>query len=68
MKYLGRSRQLNFISGLLETEEECTVIDVQPSTLTYLLRTDDIEGLKLIFFFGIVVNITLIVTPKYCNT
>ena len=50
LKYLGWSRQLNFTSGLLATEEECTVIDVQPSTLTELLRTGDIEGLKLTSF------------------
>ncbi len=45
-KYLYRSECLDFTSGLLATEEECSVIDVQPSTLAEMLRSGDIEGLE----------------------
>ena len=45
-KYLYRSERLDFMSGLLATEEECSVIDVLPSTLAEMLRLGDIEGLE----------------------
>lgn len=45
-KYLYRSERLNFTAGLLATEEECSVIDVPPSTLAEMLRLGDIEGLE----------------------
>ena len=45
-KYLYHSERLDFTSGLLATEEECSVIDVLPSTLAEMLWLDDIEGLE----------------------
>jgi hypothetical protein len=45
-KYLYRSERLDFTSGLLATEEECSVVDVLPSTLAEMLRLGDIEGLE----------------------
>ena len=47
-KYLFRSERLNFTEGLLATEEECSVIDVSPSTLAELLKSGDIENLESI--------------------
>jgi hypothetical protein len=49
-KYLYRSERLDFTGGLLATEdsEECSVIDVPPSTLAEMLRSGDIEGLESI--------------------
>ncbi len=45
-KYLYRSERLDFTSGLLATEEECSEIDVLPSTLAEMLQSGDIKGLK----------------------
>ena len=45
-KYLYRSQRLDFMAGLLATEEECSVIDVPASTLADMLRMGNIEGLE----------------------
>jgi hypothetical protein len=45
-KYLYRSQHLDFTTGLLATEEECSVIDVPASTLADMLRAGNIEGLE----------------------
>ena len=39
-KYLYRSQRLDFTTGLLATEEECSILDVPASTLADMLRAD----------------------------
>ncbi|KAF5378856.1 hypothetical protein D9615_006941 [Tricholomella constricta] len=46
LKYLIRCDRLNFTEGLLAKEEECMVLDVEPSVLRNFLTSGDIEGLE----------------------
>ena len=45
LKFCYRNCPLNFTDHIRATEEECSVIDVDPSILTGLLRQGKIEQL-----------------------
>jgi len=47
-KYLHRGERLDFTTGLLATEEECSIIDVPASTLADLLRSGNTEALEIL--------------------
>jgi len=47
-KYLHRGERLDFTTGLLPTEEECSIIDVPASTLADLLRSGNTKALEIL--------------------
>jgi len=47
-KYLHRGEHLDFTTGLLPTEEECSIIDVPASTLANLLRSENTKALAIL--------------------